>query len=96
MSGPFSYYTWKNGITNNDKRFAVGVAYGSHKDGITYSSPQLVALLFASYGFTPDDTERAAKDYRDYLNMRHEAMEEAVKDITITTAVAKRLAGSTP
>jgi hypothetical protein len=34
-----------------------------------------------------------ARDFRDYLNMQEEAKEEALKKITITTAVAKRMSG---
>lgn len=44
--------------------------------------------------FSLAEANAAAKEYATYLNMREVAKEEAAKNITITTAVAHRLAGS--
>jgi hypothetical protein len=37
------------------------------------------------------EQQQRARDFRDYLNMQEEAKEEALKKITVATAVAKRM-----
>lgn len=85
----YGVYTWRVGkgpVTN----FTVSAAGNAASEKL---DEELV--VFNVHGRQDEESQKQrAHEYKDYLNLLEEAKEEAAKNVTLVTAMAKRLGES--